>query len=250
MVKYVESYEQLDANVKNKIGQVSIEPGDSLTDEVIQDKVGTMVTGSTQTGITVTYQDSTADIDFEVDVASDSVLGIASFDVTDFTVTSGDVTINAERVSDLVGGMVTGNTETGIAVSYQDGDNTLDFVVDATIVAAPTRLDALEEYNEHVADAAVTPLQGVALLTKAGVGAYTLALPAAGDDGKQLIISNGTANAHVVTLPSENLFDGTGTPKDTITFDAQIGASIHLVAINETWHMVGANDTVTLSDAV
>lgn len=34
-----------------------------------------------------------------------------------------------EWVSDKVGGMVTGNTETGITVTYEDGDNTLDFAV-------------------------------------------------------------------------------------------------------------------------
>lgn len=36
-----------------------------------------------------------------------------------------------EKISDQVGAMVTGNTETNIAVTYQDADNTLDFVVDA-----------------------------------------------------------------------------------------------------------------------
>ena len=34
-----------------------------------------------------------------------------------------------ERVQDVVGGMVTGNTETGITVTYQDADGTLDFEV-------------------------------------------------------------------------------------------------------------------------
>lgn len=90
--------------------------------------------------------------------------------------------------------------------------------------------------------------EGVVLLTKATAGAYTLALPAAADDGKQLVISSGTAAAHVVTLPSESLYDGTGTPKDTITFDAQIGASVHLVSINQTYHLVGDCSTVTLTD--
>jgi hypothetical protein len=35
----------------------------------------------------------------------------------------------AETIADTVGAMVTSNTETGIAVTYEDGDNTLDFVI-------------------------------------------------------------------------------------------------------------------------
>ena len=35
-----------------------------------------------------------------------------------------------EKVEDFVGGMLSGNTETGISVSYQDSDGTIDFVVD------------------------------------------------------------------------------------------------------------------------
>ena len=38
-------------------------------------------------------------------------------------------TLTNEEVQDIVGGMVTGNTESGISVTYQDGDGTLDFVV-------------------------------------------------------------------------------------------------------------------------
>jgi hypothetical protein len=62
--------------------------------------------------------------------ASDTNKGIASFDLTDFTVTSGDVTINTERIQDIAGAMVTGNTETLITVTYQDTDGTIDFEVD------------------------------------------------------------------------------------------------------------------------
>jgi hypothetical protein len=76
--------------------------------ESIQDAVGAMIdTGGTgtQTGITVTYQDATADVDFVVD---------------------------AEWVQDLVGAMVdTGGTgtQTGITVTHQDSTDDIDFEV-------------------------------------------------------------------------------------------------------------------------
>ena len=62
--------------------------------------------------------------------ASDTNKGIASFDATDFTVSSGDVTLNAERVQDIAGAMFTSNTETLITATYQDADGTIDLVVD------------------------------------------------------------------------------------------------------------------------
>ena len=40
-----------------------------------------------------------------------------------------DGTALAEYIADTVGAMVSSNTETGISVSYEDGDNTLDFVI-------------------------------------------------------------------------------------------------------------------------
>ena len=43
-------------------------------------------------------------------------------------ITIGGVTL-AETISDTVGAMVSSNTETGISVTYDDGDNTLDFAV-------------------------------------------------------------------------------------------------------------------------
>ena len=39
-----------------------------------------------------------------------------------------------EEIQDIVGAMVTGNTETLITVTYQDGDGTLDFVVDESSI--------------------------------------------------------------------------------------------------------------------
>jgi hypothetical protein len=60
------------------------------------------------------------------------------------TLTAADTQpLTTEQVQDIVGGMVTGNTETDIAVTYEDGDGTLDFVAsnDNTTYSAGTDLD-------------------------------------------------------------------------------------------------------------
>ena len=46
-----------------------------------------------------------------------------------------DGTTLAETISDTVGAMVGSNTETGISVTYEDGDNTLDFVLGSSQTA-------------------------------------------------------------------------------------------------------------------
>ena len=42
--------------------------------------------------------------------------------------------MTTERVQDIVGGMVSSNTETGIAVTYEDGDGTLDFSIGSGVI--------------------------------------------------------------------------------------------------------------------
>lgn len=90
----------------------------------------------------------------------------------------------------------------------------------------------------YAADGAVAPTARVAFLTKAGVGAYTLA---AGAAGASLILCNRTANAHVVTATGL-IDDGvTGGSKNTMTFGAFGGASIHLMSDGTKWNVVSKN---------
>jgi len=117
----------------------------TLTNEQVQDIVGGMVSGNTESGITVTYQDGDGTLDFSVASQTDQNFtttlknkldGIAAgaTNVTNTNqLTNGagfiTATLTNEQVQDIVGGMVTGNTESGITVTYQDSDGTLDFSV-------------------------------------------------------------------------------------------------------------------------
>jgi len=166
----------------------------TLTNEQVQDIVGGMLTGNTETGITVTYQDGDGTIDFVVGTLNQDTTGNAatataletarniggvsfdgtgninlpgvntsgnqdtsgnaatatalatartiagvSFDGTgnislnNNAITNGagyiTATLTNEQVQDIVGAMVSGNSESGISVTYQDSDGTLDFSV-------------------------------------------------------------------------------------------------------------------------
>ena len=57
-----------------------------------------------------------------------TVSALQSYMQSNLSFTS-DTNLTEEEVEDFVGGMVTGNTETGITVTYEDSDGTLDFVV-------------------------------------------------------------------------------------------------------------------------
>ena len=105
--------------------------------EVIEDTVGAMFSSNTETNITATYQDADGTIDLVIGTLNQDTTGNAatatalatartihgvSFDGT------GNIDLS-EVIQDTVGAMFSSNTETGIAVSYEDGDGTIDLVV-------------------------------------------------------------------------------------------------------------------------
>lgn len=93
----------------------------------------------------------------------------------------------------------------------------------------------------YVADGAISPTATTAKLNKGSVGAYTLAAPAAADEGRDLYLVSDSAFAHVVTSTG-NIQDGvTGGAKNTMSFDAFNGASIHLKALGRKWYIMAKN---------
>ena len=113
--------------------------------ESVQDIVGDMLSSNTESGITVTYQDADGTIDFSVASQTDNNFttalknkldGIASgaTNVTNnnqLTNGAGYVTQNTqlstEQVQDIIGAMVSSNTETNISVTYDDTNGKLNF---------------------------------------------------------------------------------------------------------------------------
>lgn len=109
--------------------------------EQIQDTVGAMFSGNSESGITATYQDDDGTIDLAVGTLNQSTSGNAATATALETArtiqgVSFDGTANislTEQIQDVVGGMVAGNSENGISVTYQDNDGTLDFAVSGNL---------------------------------------------------------------------------------------------------------------------
>jgi len=92
----------LTATVSSGIATVNL---GGKTDEEIQDIIGAMVSGNTETNISVTYDDAGGKLNFVSDQ------------------------LTTEEVQDIVGAMFSGNTETNITATYEDSDGTIDLVV-------------------------------------------------------------------------------------------------------------------------
>lgn len=144
-----------------------------------------------------------------------------------------------ETVQDVAGGMVTGNTETGMTVTYQDGDGTIDFTIAASTL---TNVDitALDNDDEIIVEVDGTPRamayqdMGVDVQTSA---TQTLALA----DANTLLYNSGASN-FTITAPSNAtaaipvgaivLLGNTGTGSQTVAAGA--GATVDSVGSNLT----------------
>ena len=150
-------------------GQALISDGDGSfswgaggkTTEEVQDIAGAMFSSNTETGISATYEDGDGTIDLVIgaDVIVNSMIAddaIDSDQIADNSVDAAHLNVSGngssgqilssdgdgsfswaadgglttEQVQDIVGGMFSSNTETRISATYEDGDGTIDLVVD------------------------------------------------------------------------------------------------------------------------
>ena len=182
--------------------------------EVVSDTVGAMFTGNTETGITATYQDADNTIDLVVGTLNQSTTGNAatataletartihgvSFDGT------GNIDLS-EVISDTVGAMFTSNTETGITVTYEDTDNTIDLAVGTL--------------NQNTTGSAATLTTARTIGGVSFDGSANINLPGVNAVGNQ----NTTGSA--ATLTTARAIAVAGDVTGTANFDGSAGISI------------------------
>lgn len=159
----------------------------------------------------------------------------------------------AEYIADTVGSMVSSNTESGITVSYQDSDNTLDFdVADFTITLAGDLSG-----NVTISDLASATLTASIAANSVALGTDTTGNYVASvtsGSGISVTGSIGENSAIVVANDdkgsSQNIFKNVAVSggatvvadnnDDTLTFDA--GSGITLAATTST-------DTITITNS-
>jgi len=212
-------------------------PNTQLSQEQVEDFVGGMLDG-TETGITVGYDDTNGNIDFVVadtTVAGDTgstgitpgdTLTIAggtnvttamSGDTLTITATDTNTQLSTEQVQDIVGAMFTSNTETRIAATYQDGDGTIDLVVN----------DMTANDNDDVSNAnLLTRL--AALESSGGSGDENIVIGT--DSGDTIVITGNlqvsgtttTVNSTTVSLNDHNIVLDSGNSTSAVVNGAGI----------------------------
>jgi hypothetical protein len=158
----------------------------------------------------------------------------------------------AEYVADTIGAMVSSNTESGISVTYQDGDNTLDFDVnDFTITLG----------GDLSGSVTITDLANATLTASIAADSVALGTDTTGNyvasvtSGSGITVTSSAAEGGAVTVTnddkgsSQNIFKNiaiTGgatvvadSNDDTVTFTA--GTGVSLVAATST-------DTITVTN--
>ncbi|NWJ43888.1 hypothetical protein HX837_06795, partial [Marine Group I thaumarchaeote] len=175
----------------------------------------------------------------ELDAATLDISGNADIDGTleadAYTV---DGTALNEYIADTIGAMVGSNTETGIAVTYQDGDNTLDFVI-GTLNQDTTGLAATATALATARTIGGVSFDGSANINLPGVNA-------AGNQSTSGLAATATALATARTIGmtgdvvwTSASFDGSGNVTGSATIQAN--------SIDSAQYVDGSIDLVHMS---
>jgi len=138
--------------------------------------------------------------------ASASNKGVASFNSTDFSVSSGAVSLVSERIEDIIGAMVGSNTETRITVTYDDSNGKINFSVD----------NDLSNYDNS--SSGFSTLTGTETLTN-----KTLTSPKVNED--VAVTATATQLNHTVGVTSaiQTQLDTKATSSQSIAFSLALG---------------------------
>ena len=260
--------------------------------EYIADTVGAMVTSNTETNITVTYQDADNTLDFvalgtitalnnatenelvtigstttELDAESGLTYDGSTLTVTGSIDLSADIDVDGtmeadaitvdgtalnEYIADTVGAMVGSNTETNITVTYEDGDNTLDFVIGTLNQDTTGTADLFTASANNSTDETVYPVfvdgatgsQGAETDTGLTYNPSTGVITATQFTGAVVgnVTGNASGTAATVTGAAQSAITSLGT-LTTLTVDNVIINSTTIGHTSDT-------DLITLADGV
>lgn len=205
--------------------------------EATQDIVGDMVSSNTESGISVTYDDETGKINFDVADPTLTFTGDAtgSGTITNLGNTSIELTVAdnshnhtasnisdfVEATQDVIGDMVSSNTESGISVSYDDESGKLNFNVnDPTITLS----------GDVTGSATMTDLGNVTITTTIASDSVALGNDTTGDyvatisgTENQITVSGAGTEGRAATLSVSSSFVFPGS----VTLNAAPTQSLH-----------------------
>ena len=170
---------------------------------------GTVVDIAGGEGIDTAFSGSTVTVSGEDATATNK--GIASFNSTHFSTSSGAVSISTEFIEDTVGAMFTSNSESGITVTYQDSDGTIDLSTSVTQTPAITSNGSTPSLNSGISATEIRDLIGAGTSSFNGAYSSLTGLPTiVNDTGTPAILSDGstpTLNSGISATEIRNLIN-------------------------------------------